>query len=142
MALVVVNSRWMAPSRHQLSPDGALTEKRATWRQPTPSSDIARRTAPRNRRKRSRAPRNANQRQWAPSSLLQRRIAFVRFRAEDSVRSSNFLGGKTDNKEWPERLAQANLRVHRPRGRSPRASKATDSRPDVNTSSPRPSGTR
>jgi hypothetical protein len=57
--------------------------------------------------------------------------------------SRNFLGGKTDNKEWPERLAQANLRIHRSPCRSTSASKATDSRPDVNTSgSPRPSGTR
>jgi hypothetical protein len=75
--------------------------------------------------------------------LLQRRNAFVWFRAEGFVRSSNFFEGKTNNKEWPARLAQANPRAHRAACRSPRASKATDSTPDVNTSgSPRPSGTR
>ena len=57
--------------------------------------------------------------------------------------SRNFLGGKTDNKEWPERLAQANLRIHRAPCRSARTSEATDSTLAVNTSgSPRPSGTR
>ena len=40
--------------------------------------------------------------------------------------SRNFLGGKTDNREWPERLAQANLRVHRAPCQSTKASKATD----------------
>ena len=57
--------------------------------------------------------------------------------------SRNFLGGKTDNKEWPERLAQANLRIHRAPCRSTRVNEATDSTLTVNTSgSPRPSGTR
>ena len=57
--------------------------------------------------------------------------------------SRNFLGGKTDNKEWPERLAQANLRIHRAPCRSARTSEATDSTLAVNTNgSPRPSGTR
>ena len=56
--------------------------------------------------------------------------------------SRNFSGGKTDNKEWPERLAQANLRVHRAAYRSTKASKATDSL-DLNPNGcPRPSGTR
>jgi hypothetical protein len=143
MTLVVVNSRWMAPSRHQLSPDGAFAENRATRGQPTPSNDTARRIATKNRKKRSRAPRNANQRQLAPSSLLQRRNAFVWFRAKDFVRSSNFLGGKTNNKEWPVRVAQANLRIHRAPCRSTRASRATDSTPELRTSgSPRPSSTR
>jgi len=58
------------------------------------------------------------------------------------VGSRNFLGGKTDNKEWPERLAQANLRIHRAACHSTRAIKATDSTLDLNASSPRPSGTR
>jgi hypothetical protein len=57
--------------------------------------------------------------------------------------SRNFLGGKTDNREWPERLAQANLRVHRAPCGSTRASKATVSMRDVNMSGyPHPSGTR
>ena len=49
MALVVVNSHWMALSQHSLSLDGALATKRATWRQPTPTrvkKDNARRTTP------------------------------------------------------------------------------------------------
>jgi len=59
------------------------------------------------------------------------------------VSSRNFLGGKTDNKEWPQRLAQANLRAHRSACRSTKARKATDSTLDVNTNgSPRPNGTR
>ena len=56
--------------------------------------------------------------------------------------SRNFLEGKTDNREWPERLARANLRVHRDPCQSNRASKGTDSRPDLNANSPHPSGTR
>ena len=96
-ALPVVNRRWLALARHQLSPDGALAEKRATWRQPTPSSDTARRIAPKNRRKRSWAPRNANQRQSAPSSSPPWRQAFVYPARKKVLGSSNFWRGKTDN---------------------------------------------
>ena len=101
----------------------------ATKRQPAPSCDDARRKAPRSVTRQVVHPsvgsRSRSSRKWSVTG------------------SRNFSGGKTDNKEWPERLAQANLRAHRAPCGSTRTSEATDSTIDVNTSgSPHPSGTR
>ena len=139
MALPVVNRHLLALSQHSLSLDGAFwresaksrqaTTADATKRQPAPSCDDARRKAPRSVTRQVVHPsvgsRSRSSRKWSVTG------------------SRNFSGGKTDNKEWPERLAQANLRAHRAPCRSNRASKATDSTVDFSTSgSPRPSGTR
>ena len=43
---VVVNSLWLALSRHSLSRDGALSKEHATWRQTTPSNDSRRHKTP------------------------------------------------------------------------------------------------
>jgi hypothetical protein len=112
--------------------------------------------APNDAKQRQPTPQNANRRQAATTrdekrqevSRVRSFIPAVDSRSRRSRKwnvtgSRNFSGGKTDNKEWPERLAQANLRAHRAPCRSTRTSEATDSRPEVNTSgSPRPSGTR
>lgn len=86
-----------------------FAENRATWCQPTPTSDTARQTAPKKLRKRSRAPRNANQHQLAPSSLLQRRSAFVRFRPEDVVGRIRDLGALFDKSPKDAREALKHL---------------------------------
>ena len=146
MALVVVNSHWMALSQHSLSLDGAFSKKRATWRQTTPSNDSRRHKMPTGANRRQAATTRDEKRQevsrvrsFIPAVVSRRRSS----RKWNVTGSRNFLRGKTDNKEWPERLAQANLRAHRAPCQSTRTSEATDSTSDLNTSgSPRPSGTR
>ena len=59
MALVVVNSHWMALSQHSLSLDGAFSKKRATWRQTTPSNDSRRHKTPTGAKQRRRATKSA-----------------------------------------------------------------------------------
>jgi hypothetical protein len=82
-------------------------------------------------------------RHTAPTDQRSGESSTLRVERPRAVGSRNFLGGKTDNKEWPERLAQANLRVHRAPCRSTRASNATNSASDVRTiGSPHPSGAR
>ncbi len=121
---------------HSMAHSGEKAPNRAKQRQPTPQNANRRQAATTRDEKRQEASRV---RSFIPAVLSR----LLSSRKWSVTGSRNFLRGKTDNKEWQVRVAQANTRIHRAPCRSTRATKATNSARDLSTSgSPRPSGTR